>query len=214
MSARPGHGEELALPARPALVVVDMQNDFCHRDGYYEKRGAPTRALTEMVAPSARLLAAARGSELPVLFTRLVYEPQGEGMEAGKSIRPAAFGNVGVRLARGSWGAEVVDELAPRAGETVVDKSGYSAFYGTELERELREREVDGLVLCGVTSYGCLLHTAFDAFVRGFGVIVVDDATAGWFDELTEGALGITDLLLGRTASVEQTVALIEGRNE
>ncbi len=189
-----------------------MQNDFCHPDGYYERLGPPTRALTEVVQPVLRLLQVARRAGLPIFFTRLVYELEG-GMEVGTSIRPAAFNNAGVRLVRGTWGANVIDVLEPRANEMLIDKSSYSAFYGTQFEATLHRREVDGVILCGVTTYGCVLHTAFDAFARGFAVVAVSDTTAGWFDDLSAGALGITDLLLGRTASADRTAALIERRS-
>ena len=202
--------EELALdPASTALLVVDMQNDFCHRDGYYANNGRPAAPIAAAIEPIAELLAAARTSGLRTIFTRIVYETTADLADA-HGVRPAAWSGSGVRLQRGSWGAEIVDELRPLPGELVLDKPAYSAFYRTDAEQLLRAAGIRTVLITGTVAYACVLHTAFDAFVRGFDVVLVEDAVSSWFDDLAEASRRITQLLLGRTLTSADVTRLLE----
>ena len=86
----------------------------------------------------------------------------------------------------GSWGAAIVDALAPLPDDIVVDKPAYSAFEATDLEARLRQRGVTTLIVCGVVTYACVLATAFAAFDKGFDVLLARDATGSWNDELAQ----------------------------
>lgn len=184
--------------ARAALVVVDMQNDFCDRAGYYAGVRDIAR-LQAAVAPTRRLLDRARASGMTVAFTRLVYDDAHGKMEDRHDLKPKRWSSSGKRLQPGSWGADVIDELKPMPGEIVVDKSGYSAFHGTSLAADLRARGVKTILLAGVVTYACVLATAFGAFDNDFDVVLVQDAAGSWIDSLGSGTGEIVDLLLGRT---------------
>ncbi len=185
--------------AHAALVVVDMQNDFCHADGYYARLGRDVSGLAAAVAPTAALLARARASGMTVAYTRLVHDPARGAMEQRHRIRPLRWSASGDRLLPGSWGSAVVEALSPRHDEIVVDKHGYSAFEGTGLDAALRARNVDTLVFAGVVTYACVLATAFAAFDRGFDVLLARDAVGTWVGSLGEATHDIVEFLLGRS---------------
>jgi nicotinamidase-related amidase len=103
-----------------------------------------------------------------------------------------------------SWGAGIIDQLAPLAGDIVVDKAGYSAFDATDLEQRLRQRNIKTLIVCGVVTYACVLATSFAAFDRGFDVILARDATGTWSDALAGATSQIVDLLLGHSVSIDE----------
>lgn len=204
--------DELALdPAATALLVVDMQNDFCHPEGYYARNGRPAAQIAAAIEPIAGLLSVARAAGVQPVFTRIVYATQADLADA-HGVRPAAWSGSGVRLQEGSWGAEIVDELGPLPADPVFDKPAYSAFYETELEQWLRAQGIHTVLITGTVAYACVLHTAFDAFVRGFDVLLVDDAVSSWFDDLADAAGRITQLLLGRTVTSADLAAALQRR--
>lgn len=190
-------------PATTALVIVDMQNDFCSADGYYARIGRDIAGLAAAIGPTGRLLARARANGLTVVYTRLLHDAAYGAMEERHVLRPSRWTAHGRRLIPGSWGAEIVDPLRPRAGEIVVDKPGYSAFEGTSLEQELHSRSIKTLLLAGVVTYACVLATAFSAFDRRFDVVLVSDAVGSWHDALGSGTSEIVDLLLGHAVSID-----------
>jgi nicotinamidase-related amidase len=130
--------------------------------------------------------------------------------ERSHRVVPPAWSSSGPRLQRGSRGADVIEELRPTPGDRIVDKEGYSAFYGTDLEEWLRAKSVRTVAITGVVAYACVLHTAFDAFVRGFDVLLVEDAVTGWEPELVTSASAIFTRLLGRTTTTDELLGQLE----
>jgi nicotinamidase-related amidase len=195
---------------RTALVVVDMQNDFCHPDGYYARAGRDIAALAASVAPVRALLDRCRRAGATVAFTRLIHDKRRGAMEERHAIRPLRWTASGTRLLSGSWGADVVDELRPLDGEIVIDKAGYSAFDDTRLEAELRSRGVTTLILAGVVTYACVLATGFSAFDRGFDVLLATEAVGSWNAALGANTSEIVDSLLGR-AMTSDLIAIAPG---
>lgn len=193
-----------------ALIVVDMQNDFCHPDGFYDRIGRSSEPIRRAIPPIQDLLAAARRAGSVVVFTRLVYDPSQPDMPDRRRIAPGGWASRERRLVLGSWGAQIVDELAPLPGEYVMNKADYSAFYGTDLEALLRRRGIQSVVLAGTTTYACVLHTAFDAFARDFDVVVAAEGVSCWSHELQLSTFQIVELLLGRVAPVAAIVAALD----
>jgi len=190
-------------PSATAVIVVDMQNDFCHAGGYYGAAGRDISAHTAAIAPVAALIERARAAGSPVVFTRLVYDERAGAMEDRHAIRPKRWSSSGKRLEPGSWGAAIVDELAPRPADIVIDKPGYSAFEATGLEQSLFDRGIRAIVLCGVVTYACVLATAFSAFDRGFDVVLAADAAGSWNAGLGRASADIVDLLLGHAVAID-----------
>ena len=186
-------------PATTALVVIDMQNDFCDAGGFYARIGRDISAFAAVIEPIHAMAARVRAAGMPVVFTRLVHDPVRGAMEERHILRPKLWSTSGKRLMPGSDGADVVAGLPVQDGDIVIDKSGYSAFAGTDLAAQLRQRGIRTLLFCGVVTYACVLSSAFAAFDEDFDVVLLDDLTGTWDAQLGQGTGRIVDLLLGHT---------------
>jgi nicotinamidase-related amidase len=162
--------------------MIDFQRDFCELGGYADRCGG--LAWVRPILPRARrLLDAARDAGLLVVHTREGYAPDlsdctplklERSRRAGGEV--GAPGPMGRLLIRGERGHEIIDLLKPRRGELVIDKSTYGAFCRTDLERQLRERGIERLAICGVTADVCVHTTLREATDRGFDCDYVRDA--------------------------------------
>ncbi|MGH9201803.1 MAG: cysteine hydrolase family protein, partial [Vicinamibacterales bacterium] len=169
---------------RTALLVTDMQRDFCSTGGYLDHSGVDIEILRRPIEPIRRVLAAARRAGLLVIFTREGHRPGLEDCPHTKLARTERMGNrigkhgpLGRLLIRGSTGHGIVEELAPLPTETIIDKPGKGAFYSTELELILRTRGIASLLFTGVTTNVCVETTMREAADRGFDNLVLTDAT-------------------------------------
>ncbi|KAJ5933652.1 Isochorismatase-like protein [Penicillium verhagenii] len=174
-------------PFSTALVIVDMQKDFCYPGGYMECEGYDISASRALIPNIQRLLMAFRSKEFPVYFTREGHRPDLSTLSSRESHRSrnnprgggiGSLGPMGRLLIRGEVGWNIVDELEPTNKEPVIDKPGRSAFAHTEFELILRNRRIKNLVIVGVTTDVCVSSTMRDANERGFDCLVVEDATA------------------------------------
>jgi nicotinamidase-related amidase len=178
------------LPA-PALLVVDMQNDFV-------RAGAPLEVpdARGTIAVQQRLLAAFRARRLPVLYTRflsreednLLWRWSPECHPATRACWPDHVRSYDDAPAPRPC-ADVVDELVPALGEPIIDKYGYGAFHGTDLDARLRARGVRSLVVTGTVTQICVEQTAREAFHHGYATTVVADAVSSFAPELHAAAL-------------------------
>lgn len=193
--------------ATTALVVIDMQNDFCDPQGFYGRAGRDVDSLAAVAAPIRAMAERLRAAGGSVVFTRLVHDPDRGAMEDRHALRPKRWTTSGERLMPGSSGADVIDALPVESGDIVMDKHGYSAFHDTGLETELRARGIRTLMFCGVTTYACVLSSAFAAFDRDFDVVLLTDMVASWNTRLCEDSGTIVDLLLGHAVPGD-TIAL------
>jgi nicotinamidase-related amidase len=160
-----------------ALLVVDMQNGFCHPEGSFARIGMGLEGAEAAVRQAAVAVAQARGAGIPVVFTRHQYRP-GRPDEGGALIRnsPALSGVAG--LVAGSWDAAVVDELGCGPEDLIVDKVRFDAFQWTSLEPLLRGLGVSELVICGVITNICVETTVRSAFMRDYPVTLLADCCA------------------------------------
>lgn len=178
------HGGDLAA-ASTALIVIDMQRDFCEVGGYIASMGydiAPARALIPMIQD---LRSAVRAWGGLVIYTREGHRPDLTDLPSQKRFRSRAAGGeigsdgpLGRLLVRGEPGWDIVPELAPDAGEPIIDKPGFGAFYGTDLDRILETRRVRHLILCGVTTDVCVHSTIREAIDRGYEPLLASDCCA------------------------------------
>jgi ureidoacrylate peracid hydrolase len=167
---------ELTGADRTALLVIDMQNGFCHPEGSFAGLGLDVSMCTAAIAGCRRLVEAAHAAGVPVVYTRYVY--RADYKDGGVLVQEVLPALADVKsLAAGTWDAELVDELVPTDEDFVLDKNRYSAFYGTGLEPILTSLGVRNLVVAGVTTNMCVETTARDASQRDYRVFVVSDAT-------------------------------------
>jgi biuret amidohydrolase len=168
-----------------ALLIIDMQRDFLDPAGYVAQTGVDVSLLRATIAPVQRLLTAARAARIPVIHTREGHRPDLSDLNPVKQRRAAGAGAaigsqgpLGRLLVRGEFGHGIIDELSPLAGEVVIDKPGFGAFYSTDLELILRGLGVSALIIAGVTTDICVHSTLREAVDRGFECTVVADACA------------------------------------
>lgn len=203
--------------ATTALVVIDMQRDFCSAGGYAHQAGLDIARLQAVVQSIAQLLAAARAAGLTVVHTREGHLPDLSDCPPAKMARSVAAGAaigsagpLGRLLVRGEQGHDFVPELRPWPGETVIDKPGYGAFHRTDLEARLTRQGIRRLVLCGVTTEVCVHSTLREAVDRGYACTTVADATAASQPELQAPALamiGVEGGIFGRVAHTAELLA-------
>lgn len=200
-----------------ALIVIDMQRDFCSPHGYAARAGLDVVRLAQPIAQIRRLLAAARKAGWRVVHTREGHLPDlsdcppekmRRSVQAGAPI--GSIGPMGRLLVRGERGHDFIEELRPLTGEVVIDKPGYGAFYLTDLERVLLDQPTHQLILCGVTTEVCVHSTLREAVDRGYACITVADATAASDPALQAPALamiGVEGGILGRVLTTDQLLA-------
>jgi nicotinamidase-related amidase len=199
-----------------ALLVIDMQRDFCSPGGYADTAGLDVARLSQPIRQIEQLLAAARQRGVMVVHTREGHKPNLSDCppeKMARSVRSGAAigtkGPLGRLLVRGEYGHDFVDSLRPAPGERVIDKPGYGAFYNTALEMGLRARHIDQLVLCGVTTEVCVHSTLREAVDRGYACTVVSDATAASQPELQQPALAMVGVEGGIFGSVRSTADIL-----
>jgi nicotinamidase-related amidase len=176
-----------APPASLALLVIDMQRDFCAPEGACALAGEDIAPLRAIVPLLARVVAAARRRGLTVIHTREGHLPDLSDLTPAKRERSRAAGveigapgPLGRLLVRGERGHDFIDELVPLPGEAVFDKPGFGAFYRTELEAYLRTLGVEHLIVSGVTTQCCVQSTLREAVDRGYYCVTLEDCCAAF----------------------------------
>jgi nicotinamidase-related amidase len=179
------------IEGNPALLVIDMQHDFLDPD-------TPLTAVGGMgIVPAlARVIDAARRAGVPVIYTQEAHRPG--RVDSGREADPGTGASypgggpdspVPIHCEEGSWGIEIIDEIAPQPGDLRLMKRRYSCFLGTELELLLGNLDVQTLLVTGVDSNVCVLWTVGEGFQRDYHVRVIEDCVAGTSTEEHEAAL-------------------------
>lgn len=199
-----GLGQRIGFGQRPAVLVIDMQNDFCDRD-------APTTLWPSIQAtfdPIRRLGAAARARGVPVIYT--VGLVAADGSTAGLWRFKQRYHAEGRIQIEGSRGAAIVDELAPQPGDRLIRKWRPSAFFRTDLEVFLGVSGIDTLLVCGTSVSGCVRATVTDAFMRDIRCMLVREGVADRTPAVLEANLFDLDQKYADVVTLAEALAYLE----
>jgi len=186
---------ELVNPQSAALVLVDLQNDLVGEGGIVDRRGEGREAkLRGLVPNTAEVVRRARevGATIVYLrYSRTVDHKHESPASLRWMLMKRGFTADHVSAVEGTWGADVVSALAPMAGDTVIDKRRPSGFFGTDLDRILRARRIQTVILAGVSTHGCVEATARDAELRDYYVVLLEDCVGAYNDDLHQAAVAV-----------------------
>ncbi len=187
---------ELVEPSKTAILVVDVQNDFCEPAGAAGKGGKDTNAAMAMIPRLQRFLDAARGRGTNVIFIQTIHEPCTDSDAwIGRRANPDAK-----NCLKGTWGAEFTG-IAPRESEPVVIKHRYSAFLNTRLDSVLRTLKVENILCLGVATNVCVESTARHGFMLDYHTVFVSDCSAGYDQTAHDMTLRTHTQNFGRVAT-------------
>ena len=166
---------------KTALLIIDMQRDFCEFGGFGEALGNDITPTKSIIPTVKQILDAARDKNMFVIHTREGHRPDMSDVPPAKKRRSKAIGEdgpMGRILIRGEYWHDIVEELTPIDGEVVLDKPGKGAFYQTDLHLILQNKGIESLIVCGVTTHVCVHTTIREANDRGYECLMMEDGTA------------------------------------
>jgi ureidoacrylate peracid hydrolase len=181
--------EPIAIdPVRSAVIVVDMENDFAAKGGMFDRAGVDISGARKAIAPTAKVLAAARQAGIKIIYLKMGYRPDLSDLGAADSVNRTRHLKIGVGqkivapdgresriLIRDTWDTDILPELKPHADDIVIYKTRFSGFYQTDLDATLKKFGIKYLIVTGVTTSICVESTVRDAMFRDYLCIMLRD---------------------------------------
>ncbi len=210
-------------PQNTTLIIIDMQTDFCGKGGYIDGLGYDLTNARATIEPIRKVLERFRRGGYHVIHTREGHRPDLSDLPANKRWRSRVLQNGGPGqpgigdvgpcgrvLVRGEPGWEIIPELAPIAGEPIIDKPGKGSFYATDLDMLLRQRGIRNIVLCGLTTDVCVHTTMREANDRGYECLLLGDCCAATDAGNHAAALKMVTMQNGVFGALGTSAAVLE----
>jgi len=201
-----------------ALLVIDMQRDFCEHGGFGEMLGNDISEVVNIIPTVKDVIEYCRTKNMTIIYTREGHLPDLSDCPESKLRRSkkqgAGIGDLGPMgriMVRGEKGNGILDELAPVPGEYEIDKCGKGSFYRTDLEKILRDKGIKSLIFTGVTTHVCVQTTIREANDRGFECLMIEDACAAYDRTDHEASIKMIQqqgAIFGWTAKAEELIKM------
>jgi ureidoacrylate peracid hydrolase len=189
LNARP---EPITIdPAKSAVIVVDMENDFAAKGGMFDRAGIDISGAQKVIPPTAKVLAAARAAGMKVVYLKMGYQPDLSDLGAADSVNRTRHLKLGVGqairapdgresrvLVRDTWDTDIVSELKPQPDDITIYKTRFSGFYRTQLDEILKRPGIRDLIITGVTTSICVDSTVRDAMFRDYRCVLLKDCVS------------------------------------
>lgn len=194
---------EIVKPKHAAVLIVDVQNDFCSAGGFFDRQRKDLSMIQAMITRLAAFVKEARAHGVPVVFVQQTTEPEGCS-DSGAWLRlKTRGGSDGQYTIAGSWGHEFVPGLEPTQEEAIIPKTRSSAFTRTHLFKHLTDRGIRSVIVTGTTTQGCVESTARDATFHDFYAVLPVDLVASTRRDLHEASLLVQSVRHEMTTSSE-----------
>ena len=223
--------EPIAInPKKTAVIVVDMENDFVSKGGMFNRAGADISGAQKAIAPTAKVLAAARATGMKIIYLRMAYQPDLSDLGAPDSVNRTRHLKFGVGqtirapdgresriLIRDNWGTDIVNELKPQSGDITIYKTRFSGFYQTDLDTTLKKLGLKYLIMAGVTTSICVDSTVRDAMFRDYLCVLLKDCMSEPIgSDLPrtnhEASLLTAEVLLGWVSDSDRLLKALQGQ--